>query len=199
MTRYHGYNYSDESKDDEAESGRESSGRAYHCEVDVKEPAGYNKKTWHSFFEQAPPPEWVDFFDQIPPPEDDDQEADQCPQLEMAEADYQARTEAEQGDGAEQDVGFNPNLYKFNEGQLLNELQEYVNSTYRAHYSQNKFQATEFIIDCGHGEGFALGNVLKYVQRYGKKSGYNRADLMKVLHYALIALHNHDLNNEESP
>lgn len=117
---------------------------------------------------------WDSFFDQVPPPEDDDQEA-------------------EQGDG------FNPNLYKFNEGQLLNELQEYVNSTYRAHYSQNKFQATEFIIDCGHGEGFALGNVLKYVQRYGKKSGYNRADLMKVLHYALIALHNHDLNNEESP
>lgn len=117
---------------------------------------------------------WDSFFDQVPPPEDDDQEA-------------------------EQDVGFNPNLYRFNEGQLLNELQEYVNSTYRAHYSQNKFQATEFIIDCGHGEGFALGNVLKYVQRYGKKSGYNRADLMKVLHYALIALHNHDLNNEESP
>ena len=117
---------------------------------------------------------WDSFFDQVPPPEDADQEA-------------------------EQDVGFNPNLYKFNEGQLLNELQEYVNSTYRAHYSQNKFQATEFIIDCGHGEGFALGNVLKYVQRYGKKSGYNRADLMKVLHYALIALHNHDLNNEESP
>ena len=102
-------------------------------------------------------------------------------------------------DEVEQDDEFNPNLYKFNEGQLLVDLREYVNSTYRAHYSQNKFQATEFILDCGHGEGFALGNVLKYVQRYGRKNGYNRDDLMKVLHYALIALHNHDLNNEESP
>jgi hypothetical protein len=102
-------------------------------------------------------------------------------------------------DEIEQDDEFNPNLYKFNEGQLLVDLREYVNSTYRAHYSQNKFQATEFILDCGHGEGFALGNVLKYVQRYGRKNGYNRDDLMKVLHYALIALHNHDLNNEESP
>ena len=89
--------------------------------------------------------------------------------------------------------------YKFNENELIHELKEYIDSTYSAHYSRNKFQSTEFIIDCGHGQGFALGNVLKYVQRYGKKDGYNRADLMKVLHYALIALYNHDheeLNNE---
>ena len=86
--------------------------------------------------------------------------------------------------------------YKFNENELIRELQDYIDSTYSAHYSRNKFQSTEFIIDCGHGQGFALGNVLKYVQRYGKKDGYNRADLMKVLHYALIALYNHD--HEES-
>ena len=89
--------------------------------------------------------------------------------------------------------------YKFNENELIRELQDYIDSTYSAHYSRNKFQSTEFIIDCGHGQGFALGNVLKYVQRYGKKDGYNRADLMKVLHYALIALYNHDheeLNDE---
>ena len=83
--------------------------------------------------------------------------------------------------------------YKFNEGQLIMDLREYINSTYSEHYSKNKFQSTEFIIDCGHGEGFALGNVLKYVQRYGKKNGKNRADLLKVLHYAIIALHVHDV------
>jgi hypothetical protein len=82
--------------------------------------------------------------------------------------------------------------YKYNEEALINELQEYVDSTYQEHYSQNKFQATEFIIDGGHGEGFALGNILKYSQRYGKKAGKNRNDLLKVLHYALIALHVHD-------
>ena len=43
-----------------------------------------------------------------------------------------------------------------------------------------------------HGEGFCIGNILKYSQRYGKKEGKNRADLLKVLHYALIALHVHD-------
>jgi hypothetical protein len=87
--------------------------------------------------------------------------------------------------------------YKFNEGALIQELQDYIDSTYDGHYSKNQFQSTEFIIDCGHGMGFALGNVLKYAQRYGKKDGANRKDLMKILHYALIALHQHDLDNQE--
>jgi len=82
--------------------------------------------------------------------------------------------------------------YKFNEGELCDELKAHIDSTYTAHYSKNKFQATEFIIDGGHGEGFCLGNILKYAQRYGKKDGYNRKDLMKVLHYAIIALSVHD-------
>jgi hypothetical protein len=88
--------------------------------------------------------------------------------------------------------------YKFSEGDLSQELKDYIDSTYTQHYSKNKFQATEFIVDGGHGEGFCIGNILKYAQRYGKKDGYNRNDLMKVLHYGIIALHVHDLNNGES-
>lgn len=84
--------------------------------------------------------------------------------------------------------------YKFNEEALAKELLTYINNTYSGHYSKNQFQSTEFIIDCGHGMGFAIGNVLKYAQRYGKKNGFNRADLMKILHYTIIALHVHDLN-----
>ena len=87
--------------------------------------------------------------------------------------------------------------YKYNEGALIKELQHYVDQTYGEHYSVNKFQATEFIIDGGHGEGFCIGNIMKYAQRYGKKDGYNRKDLMKVLHYALIALYVHDLEHGE--
>lgn len=87
--------------------------------------------------------------------------------------------------------------YKFNEGALITELQNYIDSTYGSHYSHNKFQSTEFITDCGHGMGFAIGNVLKYAQRYGRK-GDNadaRKDLQKVLHYAIIALSIHDSEN----
>lgn len=84
--------------------------------------------------------------------------------------------------------------YKYNEEVLINELKEYVDSTYGQHYSRKKFQATEFIIDGGHGTGFCIGNVLKYAQRYGNKGTKEdaRKDLMKVLHYALIQLYIHD-------
>ncbi len=82
--------------------------------------------------------------------------------------------------------------YKYSEGEILAELKKYIDGTYDQHYSQNQFQATEFIMDSGHGMSFCLGNVLKYAQRYGKKSGYNRQDLLKVLHYGIMALHVHD-------
>lgn len=84
--------------------------------------------------------------------------------------------------------------YKFDEDIYINELLEYVSATYDQHYAKDKFQATEFIIDGGHGTGFNIGNVLKYAQRYGKKGTAEdaRKDLMKVLHYALIQLYVHD-------
>jgi len=86
--------------------------------------------------------------------------------------------------------------YKYSEDRILKEIKEYVDATYGEHYSQNKFQATEFIMDSGHGEGFCIGNIIKYAQRYGKKDGCNRKDLMKVLHYAIMAIHNHDLTRK---
>jgi|TARA_B110001452_G_C14870273_1_gene304191 hypothetical protein len=82
--------------------------------------------------------------------------------------------------------------YKYNEAELLKEFSSYVDNTYNQHYSHNQFQATEFIMDSGHGEGFCIGNIMKYAQRYGKKDGYNRADLLKVIHYGFLALNNHD-------
>ncbi len=87
--------------------------------------------------------------------------------------------------------------YKFSEGALIKELQAYIDNTYDGHYSKNQFQSTEFISDCGHGIGFAIGNILKYAQRYGKKGTPEdaRRDLMKVLHYSIIGLHEHDKTN----
>ena len=87
--------------------------------------------------------------------------------------------------------------YKYNEGNTLAELNEYIDSTYDEHYSKNKFQATEFIIDAGHGEGFCIGNIMKYAQRYGKKDGKNRKDLLKVIHYAIIALYINEIEEGE--
>jgi hypothetical protein len=88
--------------------------------------------------------------------------------------------------------------YKYDEGRILEEIRKYINNTYGEHYSRNKFQSTEFIIDCGHGTGFNIGNMMKYTQRYGRKGDAAewRKDLMKVIHYAIVQLYVHDLENK---
>ena len=87
--------------------------------------------------------------------------------------------------------------YKFNEGRLIGEFKDYIDSTYDAHYCTSGIQSSEVIIDRGRGMGFFLGNVDKYSSRYGNKGEVSdhRKDLMKVLHYALLALHTHDIEN----
>lgn len=87
--------------------------------------------------------------------------------------------------------------YRYNEKEILEELRKYIDETYSEHYSRRKFQASEFIFDSGHGVGFTVGNIMKYVQRYGKKDGYNRKDILKVLHYAIMLLHVHDTYIEQ--
>jgi len=89
--------------------------------------------------------------------------------------------------------------YKFGENKYLQELKEYIDSTYQGHYATNKFQSTEVIIARGHGTGFCMGNVDKYANRYGKKGTREdaRKDLLKVIHYALLQLHVHDSEEEE--
>ena len=73
--------------------------------------------------------------------------------------------------------------YKYNEDTTLKDLEQYIDNTYTEHYSHGRYQATEFIIDAGFGEGFCMGNIMKYAQRYGKKDGKNKKDLLKIYIY----------------
>ena len=92
------------------------------------------------------------------------------------------------------------NNYKYNEDIALKQIAEYIDRTYDQHYSQEKYQATEFIIDSGHGTGFCVGNILKYAQRYGRKGTKEewRKDMMKVIHYGIMQLYIHDLENKDT-
>jgi len=85
--------------------------------------------------------------------------------------------------------------HKFNEPELLAELRAYIDATYDQHYARNKRQTFESIVDCGYGEGFTMGNIKKYNDRYGEKNGYNRDDIIKILHYGILALYVHDLEH----
>ena len=87
-----------------------------------------------------------------------------------------------------------PIEYKYDEDKNIKSLIEYIDSTYSQHYS-GKYQATDMIIDAGHGTGFCIGNIMKYAKRYGKKDGLNRKDIMKIIHYAMIQLYVHDIEN----
>jgi hypothetical protein len=78
--------------------------------------------------------------------------------------------------------------YKFNEDLILSRLEQYVNNTYNQHYATTGKQTTEIVFEHGHGDGFCIGNIIKYAQRFGKKEGRNEQDLYKVIHYALILL-----------
>lgn len=89
--------------------------------------------------------------------------------------------------------------YKFNEDNLITELKQYIDKTYSSHYGGN-IQPTEVIISSGFGTGFILGDIIKYAMRYRKKGteADHRKDLMKIAHYAILALYNHDKECEQN-
>ena len=91
---------------------------------------------------------------------------------------------------------YNPPLeeYKFNEKEKLSRTLEYIKTTYNKHYAKGiTKQATETIDDAGYLEGFCLGNIIKYAQRYGKKDKEDKNNnLMKIIHYAVILMDKED-------
>ena len=87
--------------------------------------------------------------------------------------------------------------YRFNEGDALAVAKQYINDTYDKHYAQGNIQATEFIFDSGHGVGFCIGNIMKYAQLYGKKNGFDEADLLKIVNSAIMLLGQRIGNGEE--
>ena len=92
--------------------------------------------------------------------------------------------------------------YKFKEDIILNVVKGYIDDTYSKHYANGKYQATDLIVDAGHGEGFCMGNIMKYAMRYGKKpdpvtgESKDQGDLLKIIHYAIIAIHLWDEDKE---
>ena len=56
--------------------------------------------------------------------------------------------------------------YTFNEDKILKNLKLYIDKTYQQHYGSGKIQSTEFVFDAEHGEGFCIGNIMKYAQRF---------------------------------
>lgn len=89
--------------------------------------------------------------------------------------------------------------FKYSEDKFLKELEEHIKNTYLSHYSGG-IQTTEFIMSNATTLDYLKGNIIKYVQRYGKKKGYNKEDLYKMIHYIMMMSHystNKEMNNKE--
>ena len=79
-------------------------------------------------------------------------------------------------------------MTKYNEKEILKEIEDYISSTYGAHYSKHGIQTLDLIDSVGDAEAFCRSNILKYASRYDRK-GTARKDLFKIVHYAVLLLH----------
>lgn len=86
--------------------------------------------------------------------------------------------------------------YKRNEDKIIAGIKQYIDSTYSAHYSSSSGRdVVDDWDDAGITKEMCLGNMIKYVKRFGKKEGYNPKDIMKVIHYGIFLLN--ELQNED--
>lgn len=83
--------------------------------------------------------------------------------------------------------------FRYNEGKYLDEARDFIGGTYNAHYAKKGgFQVYDSIHAVGYGVAFSLSSIMKYAGRFGKKEGQNRKDLLKIIHYATMALYSLD-------
>ena len=79
--------------------------------------------------------------------------------------------------------------YRYNEGEILKELTEYINKTYGEHYATEGFQIQDVFNHLQIAEPFCRANAIKYLYRFGDKEGKNKKDLLKALHYTILLYH----------
>jgi Protein of unknwon function (DUF3310) len=85
-----------------------------------------------------------------------------------------------------------PKKVKYNEDLILDEIRDYIESTYGQHYAKDvKYVQTFDAINAMDGDEawrFYKNSAIKYLWRLGKKQGFNRQDLLKTAHYVVILL-----------
>jgi hypothetical protein len=81
--------------------------------------------------------------------------------------------------------------YKYAEDQIIADFKAHVDKSYLEHYKTEDFNIECFDawIALGDSTPTFRNTALKYLWRYGKKNGNNKADLMKALHYTLMCLY----------
>jgi hypothetical protein len=83
-------------------------------------------------------------------------------------------------------------FWKFNEGEILKEVESYLISTYKGHYTSNegKVQTIDLIDAIGDSESFCRSNAIKYLSRFRRKEQTTpKSDILKAIHYCILLYH----------
>ena len=82
-------------------------------------------------------------------------------------------------------------FWRYSEGQILKDIQEYLSGTYKSHYTsqESKTQTLDLIEGIGDAEPFCRSNAIKYLSRFGKKNGKSKLDILKAIHYCILLYH----------
>ncbi len=79
--------------------------------------------------------------------------------------------------------------FRFQEGEIIDEIRKYIASTYKQHYASDSVQLMDLIAsEEDDFVAFNRWNAMKYISRWGKKDGFNRKDLLKAIHYLVLLL-----------
>lgn len=81
--------------------------------------------------------------------------------------------------------------YKYAEDRMISDLKAYIDKTYSEHYmtETQSIECFDAWIALGDSTPTFRNTAIKYLWRYGKKSGNNKKDLMKALHYVMMCLY----------
>lgn len=80
--------------------------------------------------------------------------------------------------------------FKHKENETLEEILAYIKATYSQHYTNpgDDHQTIDTWKARGTLESTSIDTATKYLDRFGKKKGKNRMDLIKAIHYIVLAL-----------
>lgn len=88
--------------------------------------------------------------------------------------------------------------YRRNEKNNLLEAIEYIGQTYSQHYvGLTEIQTIDVWESLGTLETTSRDTAIKYLMRYGKKKGKNKADLLKAIHYIALMLYCYDKEQKQ--
>ena len=78
--------------------------------------------------------------------------------------------------------------YRYSEDVFMKDMMDHVDKTNQGHYS-GEIQTVEYIMSRATTFDYLVGNIDKYISRFGKKNGYNLEDIYKACHYLMMMAH----------